>query len=87
MFEFLGALRKQLTAVCEGFTEWLEQLTPDATVAASVSVQSSYSDQVNKLIKMVLLAVQRVMNRHDDCYTMNTSEGGEAKCNSPLAIL
>ena len=88
MFEFLGALRKQLTAVCEGFTEWLEQLTPDATVATSVSVQSSYSDQVNKLIKMVLLAVQRVMNRHnDDCYTLNTSEGGEAKCNSPLAIL
>ena len=85
MFEFLGALQKQLTAVCEGFTEWLEQLTPDATVTTSASVQSSYSDQVNKLIKMVLLAVQRVMNRHkDDCYTLNTSEGGEAKVNAIL---
>ena len=82
MFEFLGALQKQLTAVCKGFTEWLEQLTPDATITASASVQSSYSDQVNELMKMVLLAVQRVMNRHkDDCYTLNTSEGGEAKVN------
>jgi len=27
-------------------------------------VQNSYSDQVNKLIKIILLAVQRVMNRH-----------------------
>ena len=85
MFEFLDALQKQLTAVCKGFTEWLEQLTPDATVTTSASVQSSYSNQVNKLIKMVLLAVQRVMNRHkDDCYTLNTSEGGETKVNAIL---
>lgn len=79
MFEFLGALQKQLIAVCKEFAEWLEQFT----VATPTSVQSSYSNQVNKVIKMILLAVQRVMNRHkDDCCTLNTSEGGERKVNS-----
>lgn len=85
MFEFLGALQKQLTAVCKEFAKWLEQFTPDATVATSTSVQNSYIDQVNKVIKMILLAVQHVMNRHkDDCYTLNTSEGGEGKVNGVL---
>lgn len=67
MLEFLGALRKQLSTACRGFAEWLEAVEhsiPVSIVTPHEAVQNSYGDQVNKLIKMILLAVQRVMNRH-----------------------
>ena len=68
MLEFLGALQKQLRTECKGFAEWLE--TVEHSISVSIvtpgreSLQSSYCDQVNGMTKMILLAVQRVMNRH-----------------------
>jgi len=67
MLEFLGALQKQLSTTCRGFAEWLEAVEHSILVSIVTpreAVQNSYSDQVNKLIKIILLAVQRVMNRH-----------------------
>ena len=63
MLEFLGALQKQLSTTCRGFAEWLEAVE-HSIVTPHEAVQNSYSDQVNKSIKIILLAVQRVMNRH-----------------------
>ena len=63
MLEFLGALQKQLSTTCRGFAEWLESVK-HSIVTPHEAVQNSYSDQVNKSIKIILLAVQWVMNRH-----------------------
>ena len=77
MLEFLGATQKQLTNVCHDFDLWQQQMETlkEATVVDTESM-NCYQNHGTRVIRAMLLGVQRMMNRHfRDKNTFKTASG------------
>ncbi len=63
MLEFLGSLQTQLARVCHDFSTW-QVSVEQRGVEEEKPEEAEYQEHGSALVRMVMLSVQRVMNRH-----------------------